>query len=68
MNIATQGICIKENIANTVSTIDVCGQKVKNVCVGKALGLLISDDMTWQDNTTEVVQNCQEKMQGLCGK
>ena len=65
MIIATQGVRIRENIANKNSTIDVCGKKVQNVRVGKALGLLISDDMTWRDNTTKVVQNCQEKMRGL---
>ena len=65
MIIATQGIRVRENLANRVSSIDVCGQKVENVRVGKALGLLISDDLTWKDNTTKVVQNCLEKMRGL---
>ena len=65
MIMATQGIRIREDLANKVSTIDVCGQKVKNVRVGKALGLIISDDLTWRDNTTKVVLNCQEKMRGL---
>ena len=65
MIMATQGIRIRENLANRVSSIDVCGQKVENVRVGKALGLLISDDLTWKDNTTKVVQNCSEKMRGL---
>jgi hypothetical protein len=65
MIIATQGIRLRENLANKVSKINVCGQQVQNVHVGKALGLLISDDMTWRDNVTKVVQNCQEKMRGL---
>ena len=65
MIMATQGIRIRENLANRVSSIYVCGQKVENVRVGKALGLLISDDLTWKDNTTKVVQNCLEKMRGL---
>ena len=65
MIMATQGIRTRENLMNKVSTIDVCGQKVKNVHVGKALGLLISDDLTWKDQTEKVVSNCQEKMRGL---
>ena len=59
MIMATQGIRTRENLMNKVSTIDVCGQKVKNVHVGKALGLLISDDITWKDQTEKVVSNCQ---------
>ena len=62
MIIATQGIRLRENLANKVSKINVCGKQVQNVRVGKALGLLISDDMTWRDNITKVVHNCQEKM------
>ena len=65
MIIATQGIRLRENLANKVSKIDVCGQQVQNVRVGKALGLLISDDLTWRDNISKVVQNCEEKMRGL---
>ena len=38
MILATQGIRTRENLANKVSTIEVCGKKVKNVHVGKALG------------------------------
>ena len=40
MILATQGIRIRENL-------DMCGNKVKNVKVGKALGLLLSDDLSW---------------------
>ena len=65
MIMATQGIRTRENLMNRVSTIDVCGKKVKNVHVGKALGLLISDDLTWKDQTEKVVSSCQEKMRGL---
>ena len=37
MIMATQGIRTRENLVNKVSTIDVCGEKVKNFHVGKAL-------------------------------
>ena len=49
MILATQGIRTRENLATKVSTIEVGGKKVKNVHVGKALGLLISDDLTWRE-------------------
>ena len=65
MILASQGIRMRENLANKVSTIEVCGKKVKNVRVGKALGLLISDDLTWRDQTEKVIKSCQEKMRGL---
>ena len=65
MILATQGIRTRENLATKVSTIEVCGKKVKNVHVGKALGLLISDDLTWREQTQKTVKNCQEKMKGL---
>ena len=38
---------------------------MKNVHVGKALGLFISDDLTWREQTEKTVKNCQEKMRGL---
>ena len=65
MILATQGIRRRENLDNKESVIDVCGNQVKNVKVGKALGLLISDDLTWRHQTAKVVENCQEKMRGL---
>ena len=65
MILATQGIRIRENLDNRESNINVCGNKVKNVKVGKALGLLISDDLSWRHQTAKVVENCQEKMRGL---
>ena len=40
----------------------MCVGKSKECTGRKALGLLISDDMTWQDNITKVVK---EKMRGL---
>ena len=65
MILATQGIRARENLENRQSEIDICGEKVRNVRVGKALGLLISDDLTWRHQTEKVVENCQEKMRGL---
>ena len=38
---------------------------MKNVHVGKVLGLLISDDLSWRDQTEKVVKSCQEKLRGL---
>ena len=65
MILATQGIRVREKLANKTSTIEVCGKRVKNVHVGKALGLLISDDLSWRDQTEKVVKSCQEKLRGL---
>ena len=65
MILATQGIRARENLENRESEINICGEKGKNVKVGKALGLLISDDLTWRHQTEKVVENCQEKLRGL---
>ena len=46
MILATQGRRMHENLE---SEIVVCGERVKSVKVGKALGLLVSHDMTWKD-------------------
>ena len=43
MVLATQGIKRREYLN---SQIEVCGKVVKNVSVGKALGLLVSDDLS----------------------
>ena len=45
MVLATQGRRSRENLN---SQIEVCGQKVKSTDTGKCLGLLISNDLTWQ--------------------
>ena len=46
--LASQGIRTRENLDNRISEIDVCGVKVKNVKVGKALGLLkLSREDAW---------------------
>ena len=62
MILATQGRRARENLD---SEIVVCGERVKNVKVGKALGLLVSDDLTWRDQVDKTVKSCQEKMRGL---
>ena len=62
MVLATQGIRRRENLS---SQIEVCGKVVKNVSVGKALGLLVSDDLSWRHQTEEVVKSCTAKLHGL---
>ena len=47
------------------SQIMICGEVVKNVKVGKSLGLLISDDLTWRHHIEKVVKSCREKLLGL---
>ena len=62
MVLATQGIRRRGNLN---SQIEVCGKVVKNVSVGKALGLLVSDDLSWRHQTEEVVKSCTAKLHGL---
>ena len=62
MILATQGRRARENLE---SIIVVCGEQVKSVKVGKALGLLVSDDMTWKEQVGKTVKSCQEKLRGL---
>ena len=47
------------------SQTKVCGEVVKNVQQGKALGLIVSDDLSWRDNTAKVVRSCTAKLSGL---
>ena len=47
------------------SEIMICGEVVKNVKVGKSLGLLVSDDLTWRHQTEKVVKSCRDKLAGL---
>ena len=62
MILATQGRRARENLD---SEIIVCGERVKSVKVGKALGILVSDDLMWKDQVNKVVKSCQEKLRGL---
>ena len=50
---------------NLESEVVVCGEVVKSVKVKKALGLLVSNDLTWKDQVEKMVKSCQEKMTGL---
>ena len=57
MILATQGRRARENLE---SEIIVCEERVKSVNVGKALGLLVSSDLTWRDQVEKTVKSCQE--------
>ena len=48
------------------SQIMICGEVVENVKVGKSLGLLISDDLTWRHQIEKVVKSCRENFPA-CG-
>ena len=47
------------------SEIQVCGKNVKNVSKGKALGLVVSDDLSWRDHAEKVAKSCNAKLSGL---
>ena len=63
MVLATQGIKRRDGPIN--STIQVCGEVVNNVKTGKVLGLVVSDDMSWRDQTDKVARSCTTKLSGL---
>ena len=63
MVLTTPGIRRRDGIVK--SQINVCGEVVKNVQKGKALGLIVSDDLSWRDNTEKVVKSCTAKLSGL---
>ena len=56
---------IRRRDGTVKSQINVCGEIVKNVQKGKALGLIVSDDLRWRDNTEKVVKSCTAKLSGL---
>ena len=62
MVLASMGRRRQEDLS---SQIMICGEVVENVKVGKSLGLLISDDLTWQHQIEKVVKSCREKLSGL---
>ena len=62
MVLATQGRKRRENLN---SSIQVCGKLVESVSVGKALGLLVSDDLSWRHQIQEIVKSCTAKLHGL---
>ena len=62
MILAIQGHRARENLE---SEIVVCGERVKNVKVGKALRLLVLNNLTWRDQVDKMVKSCQEKIVGF---
>ena len=44
------------------STLGVGREKIQAVRVGKSLGLLINDNLTWEAQTQKVVAECRTKM------
>ena len=63
MVLTTPGIRRRDGYVQ--SKINVCGEIVKNVNKGKALRLIVSDDLSWRDNTAKVVKSCTSKLSGL---
>ena len=62
MVLTTPGIRRRDGYVK--SEIGVCGNKVKNVSKGKALGLEVSDDLKWQDHADQVAKLCNTKLSG----
>ena len=54
--------CTKAELREKLQEVD---RIVKNVQKGKALGLIVSDDISWRDNTEKVVKSCIAKLSGL---
>lgn len=63
MVLSTPGIRRRDGYVK--SEIEVCGKKVKNVTKGKALGLVVSDDLSWRDQADKVAKSCNSKLSGL---
>ena len=55
----------RRRLEDLSSEIVICGEVVKSVKVGKSLGLLVSDDLTWRHQTEKVVKSCRDKLAGL---
>ena len=47
------------------STVNVQGEEIKAVTVGKCLGLMINNNLTWADQTQKVVSSCRNRMNAL---
>ena len=62
MILATSGRRRQENLE---SEIEVCEEKVKSSRTGKCLGLIVSDNLSWERQVTKVVESCQKKQRGL---
>ena len=63
MVLATPGIRRRDGQIN--SQIKICDNVVKNVKKGKVLGLVVSDDLSWRDQTEKVSKSCTTKLSGL---
>ena len=55
----------RRRLEDLSSEIVICGEVVKSVKVGKSLGLLVSDDLTWRHQTEKEVKSCRDKLAGL---
>ena len=47
------------------SEITICEKKVKSSQTGKCLGLIVSDNLSWEKQVDKVVESCQKKQRGL---
>ena len=62
MILATQGRRRQENLE---SVIEICGEMVKSSNTGKCLGLVVSNDLSWEKQVDKVVKSCRGKQRGL---
>ena len=63
MIMATPGI--RRRDGNINSKIQICRKTVQNVKIGKVLGLVVSDDLSWRDQVDKVTKLCTAKLSGL---
>ena len=62
MIMATAGRRRQENLE---SEITVCQDTVKSSKTGKCLGLIVSDNLSWEKQIDKVVESCEKKQRGL---
>ena len=55
----------RRRLEDLTSEITICSGIVKNVKVGKSLGLLVSDNLTLRHQIEMVVKSCRENQSGL---
>ena len=63
MMIAGPGRRGKEDLE---STLHVQGEEIKSVRLGKCLGVVINNNLTWTDQTQQVIASCRNRMTALC--